>query len=381
MESILAGAGGDEWVVREFCLFQIRILLVDCKDNWTVFGGGFLEEVADELKVFPTVFEIFFAHEVSVVGAADGKEGLFLEREVAIAEPGFGDGLEFASEFGDFAGGEVSDDVIIAFVKGFAAEDDAFEGDFSFWSKGAVAENAMDGVPGLVGFAKVVFVPLGFDFFDDEVREFLVSRAGEETFLLFWSEREVDAAAGHAESLWMRVKLEQSLIERTVFGTSAVRFCPTSVRKGSRHQVSGGVLSGLLIAIVLLSFLFLLVWPAFTPPLPPALIAKTTVDLQNIAGAAEQFRLMAGRYPTNMNEMVSNSLNQIFIDMKERRPSGTNDGKFLDPWMRRYIFVPPLEAGSTGYVASLGKDGISGGVGVNADQVVGLTNLSGAMQK
>jgi hypothetical protein len=60
----------------------------------------------------------------------------------------------------------------------------------------AVAEGAMDGVPGFVGLFEVFAVPSFFESLD-EFHGFSVGGAGEELLFLVRSEREIDAAAGH----------------------------------------------------------------------------------------------------------------------------------------------------------------------------------------
>jgi hypothetical protein len=108
-------------------------------------------------------------------------------------------------EFGNLGGGEVGDDVIVAFVERFAAEDNAFERYFAFWRERAIAEDAMDAVPGFIGLAKVFLVPFDFNFFIDEIDEVVIATAGEKALFLSGSGSEKNAATGHAGSLMRKI--------------------------------------------------------------------------------------------------------------------------------------------------------------------------------
>jgi len=98
---------------------------------------------------------------------------------------------------------------------------------------------------------------------------------------------------------------------------------------------------------------------------------KTRTEAIVLATAASEFEKYHGRYPTNLNELTLNPSGLIFAEFPQSKPTGTNDGKFLDAWHRRFVYTAPLNA-STGYVGSFGRDGTPGGDGDNADHFVPL---------
>ena len=114
-----------------------------------------------------------------------------------------------------------------------------------------------------------------------------------------------------------------------------------------------------------------LIGPAIGDAKSAGIAMKTKVDVTSIATAVSVFEREFTRYPTNLNELSSNSSGVVFISFRQRKPKGTNDGAFLDHWMRRYVYVAP-SSGSTGYVASFGRDGVVGGVEENADHYAAL---------
>jgi type II secretory pathway pseudopilin PulG len=144
--------------------------------------------------------------------------------------------------------------------------------------------------------------------------------------------------------------------------------------KTSIFNLIGGRASTIVLVLlsVLVVLFFVRVWPLWVAGGAAARAAKAGVLITNIAMATEQFRLHYGRYPTNLNELTSNAENLIFIYLPAKRATSTSDGTFLDSWNRRYLYVPPLVNSSTGYVGTLGKNGVRGGVGEDADQFVAL---------
>ena len=154
---------------------------------------------------------------------------------------------------------------------------------------------------------------------------------------------------------------------------------PTMTPSTSRPRQRGWSAIGtiILVAVCVLTVLyFVKLRPALIIARGAGLVARSKAEVMSFATAISQFNIDLGRYPTNLNELISNPTNSRFIDHKERLPRGTNDGKFLDSWNRRFLYLPPTTT-STGYVATLGKDGIRGGIGEDTDHFAALPVVSG----
>ena len=86
-------------------------------------------------------------------------------------------------------------------------------------------------------------------------------------------------------------------------------------------------------------------------------VARATVQLITYQRAITNFNATAGRWPTSVRELETNSLNLVFIVTPDHN----------DPWSRPYIFVPYNSATGFGRIVTYGRDGKPGGTGVDAD--------------
>lgn len=132
-----------------------------------------------------------------------------------------------------------------------------------------------------------------------------------------------------------------------------------------RRQQTGFTLLELLVVVAILGLLVGYVAPRYLGQLSNAEMRTAQAQLDAASKALEQFRLDAGRYPS-----ASEGLQAL-----TGAPQGATNwqGPYLkkampaDPWGRGYGY----SAEAAGYrVFTLGKDGQSGGDGVNADQEV-----------
>ena len=118
--------------------------------------------------------------------------------------------------------------------------------------------------------------------------------------------------------------------------------------------------SVLIMGVVILGVLAILVVPNVLHKFSFAQIAKAKVDLARIDSALEQYgRANAGRYPESLVELVTPDTNGQAYLVGTKIP--------LDPWGREYVYAPPSAPGDRPIVRTLGKDGRSGGTGVDAD--------------
>lgn len=135
--------------------------------------------------------------------------------------------------------------------------------------------------------------------------------------------------------------------------------------KSNRAYQRGLTLFELLIVLAILAFLAALVAPRVVGYLGRAKsdIAKTQAS--NLASSLELYFLDFERYPT-----TGEGLNALVA-----APEGANEWRgpylkdesgLLDPWGRPYLYNPN-DGGDAFEVVSLGRDGVEGGDGEDAD--------------
>jgi general secretion pathway protein G len=131
------------------------------------------------------------------------------------------------------------------------------------------------------------------------------------------------------------------------------------------RQQSGFTLIELLVVLAILGMIVAFVTPQVLKYLGRAKTDSAHIQIENIAGALDLFRLDNGRYP-NQSEGL-----QALIEA----PVGlaTWNGPYLkqkaipfDPWNRPYIFKIPGDHGEYD-LYTLGADGTPGGTGENQD--------------
>ncbi len=98
-----------------------------------------------------------------------------------------------------------------------------------------------------------------------------------------------------------------------------------------------------------------------------ARVAKAKQDIRAIESALELYKLDNFNYPTTDQGL------QALVEPPATDPPAANwkDGGYLkrlpkDPWQREYLFLSPGEYGAVD-IYTLGRDGVSGGEGFDAD--------------
>lgn len=132
-----------------------------------------------------------------------------------------------------------------------------------------------------------------------------------------------------------------------------------------RRSAAGFTLLELLVVLLILGLLASFVGPRYFSQIgrSEANIART--QIQAFGRALDQYRLDTGHFPSS-----EQGLNALF-----ERPSNESrwNGPYLrdkppaDPWGRPYRYRTPGPGGKDYEVVSLGKDGVPGGQGENAD--------------
>jgi general secretion pathway protein G len=138
---------------------------------------------------------------------------------------------------------------------------------------------------------------------------------------------------------------------------------PAPVHRGEH----GFTLIELLVVLAILGLLAGLVGPRILDYFGRAKAQTAALQIENIGGALDLFRLDVGRYPTTEEGLAALA----------GAPPGAADwrGPYIkgsvpkDPWGRAYLYRMPGTEGRPYDLISLGADGVAGGEGDNRDIV------------
>ncbi len=134
---------------------------------------------------------------------------------------------------------------------------------------------------------------------------------------------------------------------------------------GRAEAQSGFTLIELLVVLAILGMIVAFVTPQVLKYLGRAKTDSAHIQIENIAGALDLFRLDVGRYPTQVEGLAAlvehpaglNSWNGPYLKQKSVPP---------DPWGRPYSYKIPGDHGEYD-LYSLGADDAPGGSGENQD--------------
>ena len=129
------------------------------------------------------------------------------------------------------------------------------------------------------------------------------------------------------------------------------------------HNV-GFTLIELMIVVVILGMLATIIMPKILDRPEQARRMKAKVDIRSIESALALFKTDTGRFPTTsegLEALVSNP-----------GIEGYNDEAYLDkvpmdPWGKKYVYIPPGANNREYDLKSYGRDGEDGGAKDNAD--------------
>lgn len=142
--------------------------------------------------------------------------------------------------------------------------------------------------------------------------------------------------------------------------------CPTSPRRSHRRRTAAGfTLLELLVVLVILGLLAGLVAPQVFSYLGRARTDTARIQIENLGGLLDLYRLDVGRYPSE-DEGLRALLDRPPGLQGWNGPYLTRADVLLDPWGRPYLYRQPGRQGPYD-LYSLGADGVEGGTGENAD--------------
>lgn len=131
------------------------------------------------------------------------------------------------------------------------------------------------------------------------------------------------------------------------------------------RQQSGFTLIELLVVLAILGMIVAFVTPQVLKYLGRAKTDSAHIQIENIAGALDLFRLDNGRYP-NQTEGLEALIEAPVGLSTWNGPYLKQKAIPLDPWNRPYIYKIPGDHGEYD-LYSLGADGTPGGTGENQD--------------
>lgn len=120
-----------------------------------------------------------------------------------------------------------------------------------------------------------------------------------------------------------------------------------------------------MVVVVILGILAALIAPNVISRIDEAQVTKVKQDIRAIESALKLYRLDRFRYPTTEEGLAA--LTTPPSDSSVAWPTGGYlDRMPKDPWDRPYVYLSPGNQGEFD-VYTLGRDGVQGGEGVDAD--------------
>lgn len=139
----------------------------------------------------------------------------------------------------------------------------------------------------------------------------------------------------------------------------------TRTNGSNARAARGFTLLELVIVLVLIGSLLAMVGPRIFANLGRANSEKAKIQMEQIGGALELYKLDNGRYPTT-SEGLDSLLKANSGATNWNGPYIKNPAQLKDAWQRDFKYVSPGEKG--GYdLISFGADGKEGGDGENKD--------------
>ncbi len=131
---------------------------------------------------------------------------------------------------------------------------------------------------------------------------------------------------------------------------------------------SGFTLLEMLVVLVVLGLLAGLIGPQLFGRVGEAKATTAKTQMELLGVALDSYRLDNGNYPVTAQglEALSNRPSRQPAPMNWRGPY-LRKAVPLDPWGRPYLYLAPSRGGEGYELRSLGRDGVEGGAGEDAD--------------
>jgi general secretion pathway protein G len=140
----------------------------------------------------------------------------------------------------------------------------------------------------------------------------------------------------------------------------------TESRHRKRHNEDGFTLIELMVVIVILAILTTIVAINVIPSGQKAKVTAAKVDISQIEGALNLYKLNYDNYPTTAQGLQALITAPTGVDASKYQKGGYIQKLPPDPWGRPYLYASPGQHGEAD-VWTLGADGKEGGEGADAD--------------
>ena len=140
----------------------------------------------------------------------------------------------------------------------------------------------------------------------------------------------------------------------------------TKSRDQKRRNEEGFTLIELMVVIVILAILTTIVAINVIPSGQKAKVTAAKVDISQIEGALNLYKLNYDNYPTTAQGLQALITAPAGVDASKYQKGGYIQKLPPDPWGRPYLYASPGQHGEAD-VWTLGADGKEGGEGADAD--------------
>ena len=140
----------------------------------------------------------------------------------------------------------------------------------------------------------------------------------------------------------------------------------TRSKPRGRRNEGGFTLIELMVVIAILAILTVVVAINVIPSGEKAKATKAKVDISNLEGALNLYKLNYDSYPTTAQGLEALVTAPAGVDASKYQKGGYIQKLPPDPWGRPYLYASPGQHGEAD-VWTLGADGKEGGEGADAD--------------
>jgi general secretion pathway protein G len=140
----------------------------------------------------------------------------------------------------------------------------------------------------------------------------------------------------------------------------------TRTQSRKRRSEDGFTLIELMVVIVILAILATIVAINVMPSGQKAKITAAKVDISQLEGALNLYKLNYDSYPTTAQGLQALVTPPAGVDASKYQKGGYIQKLPTDPWGRPYLYASPGQHGEAD-VWTLGADGKEGGEGADAD--------------
>jgi general secretion pathway protein G len=151
---------------------------------------------------------------------------------------------------------------------------------------------------------------------------------------------------------------------------AGVRKFVSVVKNSTRARIEAFTLLELMVVVVILGILAAFIVPRITKRPEDARVTKARIEISNLEQALELYYLDNGSYPTTEQGLRALIEKPQSGDIPDNWKAGGYLSKSRapeDPWGNEYVYVMPGVHNQDFDLYSLGKDGVEGGEGYDAD--------------